>query len=67
MIDTMEENREYNDRVQGNAVLEEGLKVTVAMACAWIEAGLMTEREAIKYFCITQTVFDRFRDPAARL
>lgn len=57
----MQPQEEYNRIVAGNAVLEEGLKITVALAQSWVERGLMTEAEVIKYFNITRQVYDQFK------
>jgi len=58
----MDHNNEANRRIRNEKDGNEDIKATVRLAEDFIRRQVMTEKEALKYFNLSQKAFDRFRN-----
>jgi hypothetical protein len=57
----MEYNDDLNRRIRNESDGDKDIKATVKAAQAFIEDGIMSEHEALKYFNLPKVVYDRFK------
>jgi hypothetical protein len=57
----MDLNDEQNRRIRCEADGDKDIKLTVAAAQAFIEKGIMNEKEALKYFNLPKVIYDKFK------
>lgn len=57
----MKFNDDLNRRIRSESDGDEDIKATVKAAQAFIDGGIMSEYEALKYFNLPKVVYDRFK------